>query len=142
MVTSFDILAWWIISFTFAINYLFSLNLFTFTNYKINTITNFQAQNDFLLKTRLNYIVLIILNISFVYFMKCILEEASISYKYIIFFKGFYLLMKQVEFWILNEINLTQLKSSFSEDFILKTNTLRLYIQITNMVKYFILSRC
>jgi len=68
--------------------------------------------------------------------MKQLLEEADFSYKYIILFKGFYLLMKQVEFWLLNEINLIQLKVGSCEDFIFRTNTIRLYIQIINMVLY------
>lgn len=134
MMTSFDILAWWMIAFNYAVNYIFSLNLYNHSNYKINTITNFQAQTGFLLRMRLNYIVLMIINILFVCLMIQLTEEASFSCKYIVLFKGFYLFMKQIEFWVVNEINLIQLKSGSSEDFIFRTNSIRLYIQIVNMV--------
>ena len=137
MLTSFDIFAWWMISFTFAINFIFSFNLFNHSNFKINTITNFQAHSSFLNKMRLNYTVLILINVGFFFFLKFLLEESSVSYKYIILFKGFYLLMKQTEFWVLNEINLIQIKSGSSEDFIFQTNTIKLYITILNMVLIF-----
>lgn len=134
MHTSFDIFAWWLISYIYGISFLFSLNIFNFSNFKINTITNFQEHEGFLFKMRLNYITLLLFNLGFFVVMKQLLEDADFSYKYIILFKGFYLLMKQVEFWVLNEINLIQLKVGSCEDFIFRTNTIRLYIQLINMV--------
>lgn len=134
MLTSFDIFAWWLISYSYGIGFLFSLNLYNLSNYKFNTITNFQEHDGFLYKMRLNYSTLLLINLGFFAIMKQFLEEADFSYKYIILFKGFYLFMKQVEFWVLNEINLIQLKVGSCEEFIFRTNTIRLYIQLINMV--------
>ena len=132
--TYFDVLVWWLISFTFAINFLFSLNLNNYSNFKINTITNFHEHSGFLNKMRLNYTILILLNVSFFFVLKYLLEDAGWSYKYVVLFKGFYLMMKQIEYWVLNEITLAQVKSGSCEDLIFRTNSIRLYIQIVNMV--------
>jgi hypothetical protein len=87
--TSFDILAWLVISSHYFINFCFSVNLHKYTALKISQITNFALKDNslFLFKIRANYVLLTLTNFVFSYIIRLVIKDTEFMYKYFILLK-------------------------------------------------------
>lgn len=99
------------------INYMFFCYLFNYFKIKISLITNLLSQNNLklILKMRAINSYFIFQNLSLLLlFHYILLSEADFTLYFIIQFKLVYLIIKQTEYWINNEISYKQLDNIYS----------------------------
>lgn len=136
--TGFDVFSWLLINFLFFVNFCFTAKLYIYSNVKISQISNTSLIENiyFMRRTRLHFLFLTALNVALTYILKILLEDSNFSIRYLILFKGVYIISKQVEYYIITELNYKYLiwGTNIKEENFIRNLSLKSKLQILNMI--------
>lgn len=138
--TPFDIFILTVISSYFATSYFFSLYLYNYFKIKIASIANLHLNYNIQLMTRLraSYGLLIAHNVMCMYLTTYLLTEVDFMMTYLIQFRSVYLILKQIEYWYINELSYKQLDNVYftNEQYYLKTFYRKTVICFASLVTF------
>ena len=87
--TGFDIFSWALFSTAYFLNFMFTVKIYTYSNLKINSITNtlLPENNTLIFKIRINYFFLMLINVLSTIIIKNVIDETNFMFKYFLVFK-------------------------------------------------------
>jgi hypothetical protein len=87
--TGFDVFCWALFATMYFLNFMFTVKIFSYSNLKINSITNtlLPENNTLILKIRLNYFFLFLINVLSTILIKNLIDETNFMFKYFLIFK-------------------------------------------------------
>jgi hypothetical protein len=114
--TSFDIFGWSLLNTHYFHTHFFTLKLHKFTAFKLSSITNISLdENRYMMnRARIGFLFLITNTFLTIYLSDIVISEAEFWIKYLSFFKGLYLFLKQIELWIIDELHYSSILSEIN----------------------------
>jgi hypothetical protein len=136
IVSPFDVFLMVTVSMKFLVVFLFSYFFYNYNKFKFTHLTNINFDKFLVYRMRMGYCAFILMTLFSGYLVTFFTSEVGILFVYLMHFKTFYIILRQIEFWYTSEVAYKQLNNYYAtnEDYYLSSNLRKSTLTIFNMV--------